>query len=79
MAFGSMTELLGGGARLHRFYFLAVAVARDSPMSIPALALWVRAAWGLNLALLDFGLIVAGSGGGDVFVGALEIQAKEEA
>jgi hypothetical protein len=36
MAFGSMLELLAEGTRMHRFYFLAVVVAKGFAGSTPA-------------------------------------------
>jgi len=71
MAFGSMTGLLGGGARLHRFYVFVVVVAKgvadlhsnSSPADSGRL--------GSEPRLLDFGLIVTGSGLRDLFVGGL--------
>lgn len=50
MVFGSMLGLLAEGTRMHRFYFLAVVVAKGfGPASTPSTCPRARAAKGLNL------------------------------
>ena len=63
MAFGSMLRLLERGLRPHRFYLLAVFVAKglvDLDCSGPA----DGGRQAVQRGLLDFGLIATGSAGG---------------
>ena len=71
MAFGSMLGLLGAGSRPHRFYLLAVFVAKglvDLDYSGPA----DGGRQAVHPGLLDFGLIATGSAGGELLTGGLQ-------
>ncbi len=71
LGLGSMLGLLGRGARLHGFYLFALVVAKGFA-DVDSSTLPVGSSrLGAEPPLLDFGLIVTGSGGGDLFVGGL--------
>ena len=69
MALGSMLELLEAGAQLHRLYLFAVVGAKGltdlDSTSNPA----GRMRQAVQPWLLDFGLIVTRSGGGEFLAG----------
>ncbi len=79
MAFGSMVGLLGRGAGAHKFYLFAVVVAKGFADVDSSTSPVVSGHLGAEPRLLDFGLIVIGSGGVEFFTGGSQDRKERRA